>query len=189
MSSMDLSFLVWKKRKEVSGESRRGRQSHLLRNGRLVVFSGKVRLREGWARTGRGPGMLSKANGGSRAAQTGNRAREQVRSRCHPCWESGLPGQRGLQLHPPPPTDWPSPVVSEGRTPHIGQTMDRASRPAGSLGLSARPRESWCPSFRPKAWTEWDLCKVSRTCGREGKFPELVHISQLRAKVKVWLPH
>lgn len=30
MSSMDLSFLVWKKRKEVSGESRRGRQSHLL---------------------------------------------------------------------------------------------------------------------------------------------------------------
>lgn len=72
---------------------------------------------------------------------------------------------------------------------HIGQTMDRASRPAGSLGLSARLRESWCPSFRPKAWTEWDLCKVSRTCGREGKFPELVHISQLRAKVKVWLPH
>lgn len=33
------------------------------------------------------------------------------------------------------------------------------------------------------------LCKVSRTWGREGELPELVHISQLRAKVKVWLPH
>lgn len=60
-------------------------------------------------------------------------------------------GQHGLQRHPPPPTPrppgWPSPVVSEGRPPHIGQTTDRASRPAGPWGCL--PTESVRASLLP----------------------------------------
>lgn len=156
MSSMDLSFLVWKKRK-VSGESRRGRQSSAS-NGRLVVFSGKVRGREGWARTGRGPGCYGKASEAHAQPRRVTGLETWWGAAAMPSVpESGLPGWRGLQLQPPCPPLLPrtgrllssSPVISEGRTPHIRQTMD----PAGPPGCPpSKVIVSFLPSFRPKAW-------------------------------------
>lgn len=143
MSSMDLSFLVWKKRKEVSGESRRGRQSSAS-NGRLVVFSGKVRGREGWARTGRGPGCYGKASeahaqpGWVTGLETwwGAAAMPSVP-------ESGLPGWCGLQLQLPPA---PPPLLL--RTGFLRSSSQKDALPTSDrlwflLGPGAvRPRKS-----------------------------------------------
>lgn len=148
MSSMALSFLVWKKRKEVSGESRRGRQSHLLQM-------------EGWL------SLLERSDGARAGCTLGEAQDATVRpaeAHVQPrqvtgletwwgataicvCRESGVGPSRlvWLQLHPPTtPTDWLSPVVSERCTPHIRQTMDGASILLGP--------GSFLPSFRPKAW-------------------------------------
>lgn len=80
--------------------------------------------------------------------------------------------------------------------PHVGTgTTEGASRPMGSLGavLPGEGQGVLPSSLRPRLnWLQLGTDFFVRYAGflvGAGKFPELVHISQLRAKVMVWLPH
>lgn len=153
---MELSFLVWKKRK---GQVKESETSHLVDKSIRLNSEGcrLSRERPDGERVGskvwEGPqDATGKAKGGSR-----HWARDLVGTPLPPgCRDPAFQaGSRVLQTLPPPPPDWPPPSSQNDGTPHSQiEAADGASCSAGHLRGCPGSRGSWRPSFQPKAWTK-----------------------------------